>query len=71
MKHTDSSTTEQEIVYMRFSVQGVLHTYMLGIKSVQKADASHIEKNIDSVTSSLDENWKKKLVAIGTDGVLM
>ena len=65
---TDSSVVEQEIVYMRFALQGVVHTYFLGLKPVEKADAEHIHDAICFQATQVGTDWREKLVAVGTDG---
>ena len=39
---TDVSVKENEIVYVRFCVNGVIHTFFLALITVDKADAKHI-----------------------------
>ena len=66
---TDSAVEEQEIVYCRFGTGGKVYTQFLAVQTVKKADAQTISLAIDSaVSSTLDQNWKDKLAAIGTDG---
>ena len=65
---TDSAVEEQEIV-CHFGTGGKVYTQFLAVQTVQKADAQTISLAIDSaVSSTLDQNWKDQLAAIGTNG---
>lgn len=71
---TDSAVMEEELVYVRWATAGKVEVRFVGIQSVAKPDASHIDEAISSimetVSGSEDETgqWLQKLVACGTDG---
>ncbi|XP_036001453.1 zinc finger protein 862-like [Fundulus heteroclitus] len=65
---TDSSVKEEELVYVRFSHLGKIESKFVGIKSVEKADASHISQAICDIMDQVSDDCGSKLVAIGTDG---
>ena len=68
----DSSTTEEEIVYVRFTKGGESNIHYAGIMPVQKPNATHIYEAIMEVLKSnlsIDEKTlDQKLVGIVSDG---
>ncbi|XP_053571862.1 zinc finger protein 862-like [Bombina bombina] len=63
------AVVEEEIIYARFAIEGKVHTRFVALQSVEKADAETISQAVNAaVTQHLDQSWKEKLVAIGTDG---
>lgn len=69
---TDVSVMEQEMVYVRTCVAGVVDVQFIGIVGTPKADADGITKSLTkAVLNGLGINMTdmgKKLVAMGTDG---
>lgn len=69
---TDSSITEAEIVYIRYSKCGKINSHLVGVENVRKADAVSIKRAIEKqVVSNLGlemEEFNKKLVGFGSDG---
>ena len=53
---------------MRCAVEGSVHSRFIGVTSVSRADAEHITKAVDDTVSTIDKQWKDKLVSIGSDG---
>lgn len=66
-RFTDSSVKEEELVYVRWSDEGKIESKLVGIKSVEKADATHITSAIRDIMESVCEEWESKLVALATD----
>ncbi|KAB5574978.1 hypothetical protein PHYPO_G00215330 [Pangasianodon hypophthalmus] len=67
----DSSVTEEEMVYVRTAKAGQVRVYFAGVQAVSRPDASHIAEAVSSIMDSISGNstrWKRKLVAITTDG---
>ncbi|KAK5612404.1 hypothetical protein CRENBAI_007021 [Crenichthys baileyi] len=62
---------EKELLFVRFSHQGKIESKFVGIKSVEKADASHISQAICAIMDEVSDDWGRKLVALGTDGTLV
>ena len=69
---TDSAVIEEEVVYAQYAKDGEIFVKFLGLQPVPKADALHITTAIKDVTSAAlgieEKEWKKKLVAVGSDG---
>jgi len=69
---TDCSVKVQEILYVRYAINGEINNKFVGVKSVEKADADHIVGAInDLMCDELDlspEQWEKKIVGFGSDG---
>ena len=69
---TDSAVIEEEAVYAQYAKDGEIFVKFLGLQPVPKADTLHITTAIKNVTLAAlgieEEEWKKKLVAIGSDG---
>ena len=68
---TDSSITEQEIVFVRYSSKGVPFTKFVGLKQPISPNASGLHKAIMPALGDVglgEEDWKKKLVGFGCDG---
>ncbi len=66
---TDISTTEQEIVYVRFLKDGKPFNIFLGLMSITDASANGLALHLDTFLTNLGiQNWKSKLVGLGTDG---
>ncbi|XP_069130425.1 zinc finger protein 862-like isoform X2 [Argopecten irradians] len=66
---TDCSSKETEIVYVRTSIDCELSTLFAGLKHVGKGDADTITRAITNVLdNSFPDNWRTKIVAMGTDG---
>ena len=69
---TDSGIQEQEIVYVRLVVEGTPETFLVGVMSVQRADAASITeavfRSFKDYLGLPEETWLKKLVGVGTDG---
>ena len=69
---TDSSVTEQEIIYIRMAISGKLNVRLLGISATEKANAPGILQGV--MKSACEElevprvDVMKKLVGMGTDG---
>ena len=71
----DSSTTEEEIIYIRFINRGESSIYFAGIKLEEKPDGTNIfESIIQILKTNIDLNettWNKKLVGIASDEVFV
>ena len=66
---TDVSTMEQEIVYVRFMVDGRPKNELLGMMSVKQANAEAILEGLNIFMNDLGIiDWKRRLIALGTDG---
>ena len=65
---TDSSVTEQEIIYMRYCRQGVVSVKFVSLQSFHKGSAVNIKAAVDNGMGSLYGKWKSKIVAFGSDG---
>ena len=69
---TDSSVTEQELLYIRTCDKGIPETHFLTICAMGKATAENIyNKVIPAICMELDttsEIFMKKLAGLGTDG---
>ena len=69
---TDSSVTEQELVYLRTSKDGVLSTNFLTICAIDKATAVNIHAALlTTISQELEvtsQQFMKKLAGVGTDG---
>uniref|UniRef100_A0A1A8KL82 Si:dkeyp-19e1.4 n=1 Tax=Nothobranchius kuhntae TaxID=321403 RepID=A0A1A8KL82_NOTKU len=65
----DSAVMEEEIVYVRSASEGKVQVDFVGVKSVSKPDAANIAEAVcGMLDSEVSTDWKKKLVAITTDG---
>ena len=66
--YVDSSTIEEEIVYMWFAHRGESNIPFAGIKTVEKSDATNIFEAITQILKTnlvIDETaWNKKLVGL-------
>ena len=68
---TDSSITEQEIVFVRYSSKGVPFTKFVGLKQPISPNASGLHKAIMAALGDVglgEEDLKKKVVGFGCDG---
>ena len=65
---TDSAVIEQEMVYMRYAKQGVIKVRFVSLQSVERGTALNIKAAIDTGMGTIDSDWKKKVVALGSDG---
>ncbi|CAG2240803.1 unnamed protein product [Mytilus edulis] len=66
---TDSSVTENELIYLRFVENGRPVNHYFSIEDVEKADAQGILKEIEGAfTRNGIPNWKDKLIGFGSDG---
>lgn len=66
---TDISVTEQEIVYVRMLKDGRPVSVLLGLMAVKSGAAINIAAELDVFLTGLGiQNWKAKLVGLGTDG---
>ncbi|CAC5379271.1 unnamed protein product [Mytilus coruscus] len=66
---TDSSVTENELIYLRFVENGKPVNHYFSIEDVEKADAQGILKEIEGAfTRNGIPNWKDKLIGFGSDG---
>uniref|UniRef100_A0A1A8GAA0 HAT C-terminal dimerisation domain-containing protein n=2 Tax=Nothobranchius korthausae TaxID=1143690 RepID=A0A1A8GAA0_9TELE len=65
---TDSAVIEEEIIYGRQAVKGQISVKFLGIEAVTKANAENITSAITAGLGLEEGTWKKKLVAVSTDG---
>ncbi|XP_045548900.1 zinc finger protein 862-like [Salmo salar] len=65
---TDTSVKDEELVYVRFCHKGKIELKFVGIKSVEKADGAHISNAISAIMEGVCDEWRSKLVALGTDG---
>ena len=62
---TDSSTAEEEIVCVRFVVEGQVHVHYIGIQCVERADAASLKKAICDILKSnvgVDDEIRIKLL---------
>lgn len=66
---TDTSVTENELIYVRFLDEGKPVNHYLGVEDIQNANATGILQTIETAfeRSNVD-NWKDKLVGFGSDG---
>jgi hypothetical protein len=69
---TDSSVTENELIYLRFVEDGKPVNHYFSIENVEHANAAGILQTIEQafVKKGL-ENWKDKLIGFGSDGALV
>ena len=69
---TDVSVTEDEIVYVRFATSGKVQVKLLGMETVERADANGILHAIKTATTTYtkmsEQQWVQKLVGFGSDG---
>ena len=65
---TDVGTREVEDVYVRFLENGVPVSKFAGLKECHNAKATGITEAIKEVLNEIDDNWKQKLVCLGSDG---
>ena len=65
---TDVGTREVEDVYVRFLENGVPVSKFAGLKECHNAKATGITEAIKEVLKEIDDNWKQKLVCLGSDG---
>lgn len=69
---TDSSRREQEIIYVRYAIEGEVNVRLAAVKSLERGDAQHIMGAIDETmrgaTGLESEEWKRKLVGFASDG---
>ena len=66
---TDSSVTEQEVVYVLFLDNGVLAVKYINKESVENANAEGVKKSIEDWFQGLDvTSSKNRLVGINLDG---
>lgn len=69
---TDSARREQEIVYVRYCVEGEVHVRLCAVKHLEKGDAVHIVEAVGQAlteaTNLETEEWKEKLVGFASDG---
>ena len=69
---TDSAVIEEEIVYARYAVQGDVTSQFVGLQAIAKANAENIagaiERAVECGFGVTRDEWRKKLVAVGTDG---
>ena len=69
---TDSSVSEQEIIYVRYCTEGNIKVQFLGLQQVERANAEGITQAImETVEQQGDmsrEEWTRKLVGFGSDG---
>ena len=72
---TDSSTTEEEIVYVRYANKGEVFVKFAGLKDVARADARNIYNAISFVLQKSlglsEEEWKKLLWSVTSDGAVV
>ena len=64
----DVGTREVEDVYVRFLENGVPVSKFAGLKECHNAKATGITEAIKEVLNEIDDNWKQKLVCLGSDG---
>ena len=67
---TDVATIENEIVYIRFSISGVIRTFFIGMIPVEKADANGVFQSLKKAVGNVtdDEPAMEKIVAYCCDG---
>jgi hypothetical protein len=69
---TDSAILEEEVVYVRYANKGKISCRLVGLQSVERADASSIKQAIERcMTEKLQlttPQWSPKLVGFGSDG---
>ena len=65
---TDVGTREVEDVYVRFLENGVPVSKFAGLKECYNAKATGITEAIEEVLNEIVDNWKQKLVCLGSDG---
>ena len=65
---TDVGTREVEDVYVRFLEKGVPESKFAGLEECHNAKATSITEAIKEVLNEIDDNWKQKLVCLGSDG---
>ena len=64
----DVGTREVEDLYVRFLENGVPVSKFAGLKECHNAKATGITGGIKEVLNEIDDNWKQKLVCLGSDG---
>ena len=66
---TDSSIRETEMIYVRFAIQGKIHTTFIGVKQVERGTGAYL---LEAVSSTMDDQfgdtWRTKINGMGTDG---
>lgn len=68
----DRAVNEEEMVYVRSASEGTIKVDFVGIKAVSKPDATSIAEAVCNVMESeVSTDWKRKLVAITTDGAVV
>lgn len=65
----DVGTREVEDVHGRFLENAVPVSRFAALKECHNAKATGIAKAIREVLNEIDDNWKQKLVCLGSDGV--
>ena len=69
---TDTSTTEEEILYIRYAKKGEVHVKFVGVKDVDKANAENISGAIAFIMQKTlglsPEEWKKLMWGMTSDG---
>ena len=66
---TDSSVTENELIYVRYLNNGVPENHYLSIEDIENANALGILKCIDTAFNRAEIlDWKENLVGFGSDG---
>ena len=72
---TDTSTTEEEILYMRYASKGEIFVKFLGLKDVPKANAENIYKAISFIVLFVlgltPRDWKKLMWGWASDGAVV
>lgn len=67
LSNIDKNSSSYEAIIYIFIFK--VNTHFMGIANVTKADGEHITKGItDCLTERFGEEWKGKVVAMGTDG---
>lgn len=66
---TDSSVTENELIYLRYVENGKPANHYFSIEDIEHANAQGILKKIEEsfIRNGL-QNWKDKLIGFGSDG---
>ena len=69
---TDSSVTEEEVIFILFSKEGVPTPKYLSIEPVKIADTPRIVQNIEDIFEIIgNKSFTDKLVGINVDGAIM
>ena len=65
---TDSAIIEEEIIYAQYAKKGEVFVQFVRLESVAQHIAAAITSGVTKGLALEEVEWKRKLVAVGTDG---